>query len=401
MMCKIQSISEKIVNCFFKSSKLNYFIIFYCSYMVCCPPYFTTYVSGYIKTPLRLLGILFILFLYFFNVIYKQRISKLFVSAFIACLYFFIICVLNKNDYYYALYSNFIMALSSIALFEIYMNSNLKKEFILINYYSWMVSIFIFVAVFLIGGLDSLMNIYNRNNYVMFFIMYILFEKQLLLIDDKKSYKIVSYIMSIVIVLFSIITEAATASVVLIMIYAYIYLFDKIDLYKKLFSNFNIYLTVLIVFFFLLIFPGSHSPLVNIISKLFNKVAGFSGRSGWYDIDREIFLRRPIFGYGSRQYYNSLLGTFHASPHDFVFQYLIDGGIVGFALLVYCYKIVIETIKRKGNLNLVCYLLMVLFAFTLRNFFEAIGLNYVFFVLANIYFMYMTYDDDYISIKIV
>ena len=129
MKNKLFELSKFIINKIYEKTILSYFIIFYCSFMVCCPPFFITYVPGYIKTPLRLIGMFTILLIYVFFVIYKQRISKLFVFTFVMCLYFFIVCIINGNDYYYALYSNFLMTISAVALFEIYSNSNIKKIF--------------------------------------------------------------------------------------------------------------------------------------------------------------------------------------------------------------------------------------------------------------------------------
>ena len=294
MKNKLDDISRYIIERFHKDSIFNCFIMLYCSFMIYCPPYFTNYLPSNIKTPLRLIGISFILFLYFFYTIYKKRISKLFVFTFIMCLYFFVICIVNGNDYFYALYSNFFMTISAISLFEIYTNSELKLDFIKINYFLWLISIFIFVLVYL-SGYENLESMYNRNNYIMFIFIYILFEKQLMLMDNNKIYKIISYIMSVVLILFSIATGAATASVVLIVIYIYEYILDRNDIYKKVFDGFNIYAIVLLLYFMLMIFPGTHSPFANFVSQLFHKEESWSWRSMFYDIDRDLFMKRPIF----------------------------------------------------------------------------------------------------------
>ena len=386
----LKYISAYIIDKLQKKSIFNYMIILYSSFMICPPPYFVTYVPGYIKTPLRLIGIFFIIFLYFFFVIYKRRISKLFVSVFVMCLYFLIICLVNHNDYFYALYSNFFMTLSGIALFEIYTNSNLKKEFIKINYYSWLVSIIVFIIV-LITGYDNLAHMYYRDSYIMFIIIYLLFERAMLMMEDNKIYRIISYIMSVVLIVFSIASGALTSSIVLIIIYLYLYIFQKVDLYNKLFNNFNIYLLFVLLTFVLLIYPGSNSLLSDTISRLFGKADGLAGRDVIYDIDRALFLKKPIFGYGSMSDYTDLIGWNNA--HSFVFQYLIDGGIIGLLFLFNSLRLVLKAIYRKTNLK--HYLMLIFFAFLLRNLFEAIGLNYMFFILANICFFIDTFNADY------
>lgn len=398
MIIRLIDLSKIIIDKLQKNTIMNYIVILYSSFMICPPPYFVSYVPSYIKTPLRLLGIFFILFIYFFFVIYKRRISKLFVSVFVMCLYFLIICLVNHNDYFYALYSNFFMTLSGIALFEIYTNSNLKKEFIKINYYFWLVSIIVFIIV-LITGYDNLAHMYNRNNYIMFIIIYLLFERAMLMMEDNMMYRLISYIMSVVLIVFSIVIGSATTVSVLIIINSYVYIFDRVDLYKRKFDNFFLYAIALVLFFFLFIAPGSKSPIIDFVSALFHKQSGFSGRNVWNDVAREVILKRPIFGYGSMQEYYSLLGEEYVRPHNFVFQYLIDGGLIGLILLFNCYRIIINSIKRKTNIDLRNYLFIVLFAFTLRNLMEALGLNYLFYVLGHIYFFCSTTSEDYYTIQ--
>lgn len=395
-------LSKRIIDKLQENTVINSLIIFYCSFMIMSPPFFIAYFPSHIKTPLRLLGILFILIVYFFYIIYKKRISKLFVLAFLMCSYFLVVCIFNHNGFYSSLYSNFLMVLSGIALFEIYINSELKDSFIKMNYLYWLSVILLSIIGYLfqyekiitmVFGYWNYSFIYNRNIYLPFFIVYILFEKQYIFINKSKVYRIISYIMSILLVFFSILTGAAISTATLIIIYSYEYIFSKIVLYKRLFGNFRIYFIILLFIFFLLVFPGSNSPITNIISEIFHKEPGLSGRDAVYDIDRMFFLNNPIFGYGARDEYYSLIGV--PSAHSFVFQYLIDGGIIGLLLISINYKKIIDAIRRKIPFDLSCYLLLVLFAFTMRNLFEAIGLNYMFFPLASIYFSFNSHYEDY------
>ena len=165
-----------------------------------------------------------------------------------------------------------------------------------------------------------------------------------------------------------------------------------------MFDNFLVYSIIISLVFILLIYPGSQSLLANYISRLFNKTDGLSGRDVIYDVDRVLFLSKPIFGYGSMRDYTDLIGRSNA--HSFIFQYLIDGGIIGLLLLFNCYRIVINSINNKNSLNKRCYLFFMLFVFTIRNIMEAIGLNYLFYVLGIIYFMYEMHANDYYNIEI-
>ena len=61
---------------------------------------------------------------------------------------------------------------------------------------------------------------------------------------------------------------------------------------------------------------------------------------------------------------------------------------------------VVDCIKRKSDNNIRCYLYLMLFVFTIRNMMEAVGLNFIFFVLSSIYFMAETTEDDYFKFSI-
>ena len=364
------------------------------SIMVFCPPYYTRFVPGIIKTPFRLIALFILFVLYFAFVIYKKRISKLFIITFILCLYFLIINIIYKRSLSYSLYSNFLLTIGAIAIIELFLNSELKLDFIKFNYFFWMFNIFLFFLI-LLFSYKLYATIFNRNNYILLFIFFLLLERNLILEYNNKFVNNNSYFICFILILMSFISKASTTLFCFIIYYIYIHIINKYftKLRNKFLNNFNIYLLVVCLFFIIFVVFGTHSNLINIVSSLFKKSNEFSGRGKFYDAAVTMFLNKPIFGNGHNIEYEIW------NAHNFILQYLVEGGIVGFSLIVTSYILIIKTINRKTNLDVICYLFLVLFIFTLRNQLEALGLNYLYFILSYIYFYYKTCDKDYIKLE--
>ena len=388
MLSLIKKAANSIYLSIMSNKILNIFIIFYCSFMIYAPPYFVNFVPSSIKTPLRLLGMVFILLFFIIFTIHRARIEYLFIPVFLLCTYLVLLTVYKKTYFNVAIYSNFIMTLSGLSLFSIYMDSDYKKEFVIMNYSIWLISILIFFIV-LLFDYTAFTTMYNRNTYIMFYLTFFLFQEKLNILIENKKIKYLSMIMVFITLLITTLSHAATSMICVIFYILYKSLIQYNKNLSKLFKIFEspyIYILLLSLVFFLIIFPGTNSELSNIISRIMGKTEGLSLRSPIYDSDKIAIANNWLFGYGCQDTpgYQSIVNWY--DPHNFIFQYLIDGGVIALSLMLISFYFIHKNISLNSKYPIKSFLYFMFFVFLLRNMFEAIGLNYLYFYLANIYY---------------
>lgn len=366
---------------------LKSLVIAYISFMVYPSFVFLYYCDGRIKLLLRSIGFLMMLVLYTKYIIKQKRISRLFVSCIVLSLYLLIITIIKKGSLIYMLYSNFILVIIVLICCEYFFENNNQELFVKISFLYFSINNIVYLLHTFFVGDDSL--ILRRNHLILFYLPTIIYGYIISKNYNNKTYNCLIVISSAIIFINYFIRGGTTTFVVLLLIYLAIYINYKKFRIRSIFYNYQLYVFILAFFFVFFDCYIESNPFVSLLCRVLNKYVGFSGRDVIYSSAINVIQNNLIFGIGVIDSFAKYL--IWDSSHNFLFQYLIYGGIIALILLSTTIVITFKSIDRiKDNSYRFVYLI-ICFSFLLRNMFEDLGLNYLFYVLGLLY--YSNHDD--------
>lgn len=373
------------------------FLLTYVSFMIYPSHAFISFVDTKTKLILRAIAFLIVLILYLKELIQFKRISKLFILTSIISFYLAVITIVKHGAIDIALYSNMIILFSIFMSTELFYVESYRKEYVYINYillYFNLIILFVLNIIIHYGYYD---NMFNRNNFILYYFPLLVFEYIIKMDYDNKIWKVLRCISFIIILIISIRVGGTTSIICLSLVYLFIYLLKDKLINFKILSNWKTYYLFLLIVFVVFIYNIDKIQVANIISSLLNKTNGFSGRDQVYIGAKENILKNFFFGIGTQiEYYQIYNGLINA--HNFVFQYWIDGGTIGLILLLIPLTYTFVCANRLTNVADRYVYLMFLTIFIFRNMFEAIGLNYLFYTICIIHYMRF-HNDEYIYLK--
>lgn len=361
--------------------------IAYISFMIYPSILFLYYCDTKTKLMLRVIGFLMMLVLYIRYILKQRRISRLFISCMALSIYLLINTIINNGSLTFMLYSNFILVIMVLICCEYFFETDNQELFVKINLIYLFINNIVYLLHTIIITEDGL--ILRRNHLILFYLPAIIYGFIITRNYSDNKFTVLNCISLIVILINYFIRGGAATFVALLLIYvALIIYYKRIKLFS-MFYNYKLYLFVLAIFFIFFDCYIESNPLVNVMCRLLNRIGGFSGRDYIYSSAIKVIKNNYIFGIGVIDSFAKYL--IWDSSHNFLFQYLIYGGIIALILLSTTIVITFKSIDRiKDNSYRFVYLI-ICFSFLLRNMFEDLGLNYLFYVLGLLY--YSNHDD--------
>lgn len=161
----------------------------------------------------------------------------------------------------------------------------------------------------------------------------------LYLIDERKLDKKNGYVNILFLIIISIITSARTG------VFSFIVVFAIFVLPKFLYYLIYKFPRVIILILALIVLAGSSVTLVGRVRG--NRKFSDSGRGALNREAFNIFLERPIFGvgFGSKNY-SEISGML---PHNLIFQYLAQGGLILSIPLFIILAMILSIVKKKDG----------------------------------------------------
>ena len=373
------------------------FLLTYVSFMIYPSHAFISFVDTKTKLVLRGIAFLIVCVLYIGELIKTKRISKLFVLTSILSIYLVIVTFVKHGAKEIALYSNMIILFSIFMSVELFYLKSYRKEYVYIN------CILLYINLIILLILNTCIhygyndNLFNRNNFILYYFPLLIFEYIIKIDYDNNIWKVLRCISFIIILIISIRVGGTTSIICLILFYLLVYLLQERLVNIKFLTNWKVYYLFLLIVFVVFIYNIDKIQITNFISSILNKANGFSGRDQVYIGAKEHIFKNFFFGIGTQtEYYNIYNGLINA--HNFIFQYWIDGGTIGliFLLLPITFAFVCTSRLKVASDRYVS--LVFLTIFLLRNMFEAIGLNYLFYTICIIHYIRF-HQNEYIYLK--
>ena len=308
---KIYSILEKKI--------IQKGLIFCLIFMIYPPPFFLASVDIKLRICLRIISFLLIFFIYIINIISKKKISRFFIITSIFLLYLLIITLLKSGDIYKS-FGIIVITIAEFMLYEFFLDSKLKKNFIEVCYFYY-IFIIIFSVLFHFINTNLIINV-NRNHYIQYIFPLLFFEYYISINYDNKLYIRLRYFSLISVIFLSILAGSMTGIVVVAFAYLYLYYIGKKEIKLLLINNWKFQFILLLLFFMICVWFGDLNPIPDIISMIFGKGKGFSYRTNLVIYARETILKSPLFGYGVRNLQQVGFLDYAGNAHNFFLQYL-------------------------------------------------------------------------------
>ena len=374
---------------------LKSLVIAYISFMVYPSIIFLYYCDDVIKLLLRAIGFLMMLVLYIKYIIEQKRVSRLFISCIVLSLYLLIITIIKNGSLIYMLYSNFILVIIALICCEYFFETNNQELFVKISFLYFSINNIVYLLHTIFVGNDSL--ILRRNHLILFYLPTIIYGYIIGKDYNNKTYNYLIAISSAIIFINFFIRGGTTTFVVLLLIYLAILIYYKKFKLRPIFYNYQLYLIILVFFFVFFDCYIESNYLVNLLCGIINKYPGFSGRDSIYLSAIKVIQNNLICGIGVIESFSHYL--IWDSSHNFIFQYLIYGGVIALVLLTITIVVIFKSINCIKEKPYRFVYLIICFSFLLRCMFEDLGLNYLYYILGLLY--YSNHDDynKYIYLK--
>lgn len=126
---------------------------------------------------------------------------------------------------------------------------------------------------------------------------------------------------------------------------------------QKMLNPAVIVLVSIVLYYFVL--SGENSILGTLVSKYFGKDLTFTGRSYVWARCLDLFLQKPMSGYGyvNSDEFFSLIGVgIGAHPHNYLLAWLFYGGVFSLVFVAIAYFILIKSVKKNTSVQARVYL---------------------------------------------
>ena len=281
-------------------------------------------------------------------------------------------------------------------LYEVFSDTQYKEDFVKTSYLYYLMNC-LMIVLFMIFKFELIETV-NRNHYIQYIFPLLILEYYIYLYYNNDLYKIIRFISIVIVVILSIIAGSVTGNVVVFIAYIYMYVLSRTNFSFKILYNWKLQFIFLCLFFILCVWLADKNPIPNIISRIFLRTDGFSGRTGIISLARNMIMNNILFGVGMRNFYDLGLIYFYGNVHNMFLQYLGYGGIVGLALLllniIYTYITLDKNCQNKSK-----PVWIVLFSlFLMRAMFEEVPLYHYYITVALLYYLNVS-DFDYIYLK--
>ena len=209
----------------------------------------------------------------------------------------------------------------------------------------------------------------------------------LTIIYSKITKKNIYYLGFVLPIILFFLVSSANLKLVTILIFASL-------IFSKLLKNrlsFVMIISLMFVFLgsiFLSVYNGVDNPILQVIGKLSNRDATFTGRTYLWQEGIHLFIKNPILGQGIGFVDHIKIWGGYFTTHNLYIEYLVNSGIVGGIL----FGLVIFFVSKKilNNYNNSTYAdIMFIFIALLAYFFVEAGINivYYFCVFSTIYYL--------------
>lgn len=126
----------------------------------------------------------------------------------------------------------------------------------------------------------------------------------------------------------------------------------KIDRFKKIRVPLSLFIVLALLgnLFVLFVYSGGSFPLIDVfIEKFLGRSTSFTGRTPIWEKAIEMFLERPVIGYGFRPTVTRADGFVAMHAHNMILQRLTATGIIGLILFVVFHIILIFKMDKMEN----------------------------------------------------
>ena len=348
----------------------------------------------YGKLAIRLIPMFAVCLLYLIKVLKYKRINIYNILIFVLIIATAIISLSHRTvDIEGTLYQNSIIAFSLLCLVSI----GIENDYVIfckISYVYLYLIVVINILFSIVLNSEILAFLFtNKENAFIYNFPLILFG---FILQEKKAFKkielfnIISYFL---IISWSIYTKTLGTFFSLTLLIVFKLFFNK-QKYKIL--NVWIYIVVVVLFMVIFVLPGANNPFMNIVSRLFGKELGFSGRDVIYGTTINSIKNSLLFGYGFISTEYSMELTQIGKPHNMFLDYLLYYGIILFVYYLYVIRYVIITIVKNNVKTISRFLLFALFCLYFKGMIESAMQDKVVYWLSLLYYFNDNYKDNYI-----
>ena len=381
---------KNTINLMVNSDIVSAFVMAYCFFAVYCPPFAKLVFQPSILQSMRILGFVMIFIFYFAKVIIRKRISFLVLSSSMFALYILFMSYLNHSaDSVIYLYQ-VINLICAVLINDIFSSDNKKYLFYIVVLFvlsSYLLAdIILYIINFITTNHGYQYYIYSNRNVMFVYLIPIFLLYNFFINSKYRHYYVIVVSISI---LYNIIHQAFTSSIVFIVFIIYNYYLNKNKNIYNFQTSFTLMLIIVSFIFFSLVYFGTSSIFVIIAEKISNvipKLQSLYDRAEIYDVVRDYCLIHPFFGYGYKYYYDGVevYRRNFVLTHNTIFDILIYGGIfaiIGFFINQY---IVVDNCKYDKKYQ--AYIIFSLLCITLRDMFESTSLYFIFFNYGLLYY---------------
>lgn len=134
------------------------------------------------------------------------------------------------------------------------------------------------------------------------------------------------------------------------------------------------------------------------LTKLLGRDVTFTGRTTIWDAAIELFIERPIFGYGYVQDATArshFLGLFN-KPHNIYFSAVYYGGLIGLLLMISSFILSFKSLLGRRN-EIAVFMALFLFLVLIEGIFESIGNGGLTLLVAPLVMTYCTPSFDVVT----
>lgn len=128
-------------------------------------------------------------------------------------------------------------------------------------------------------------------------------------------------------------------------------------LIQKMLNPAVLVLASIILYYFVL--SGENSILGTLVSQYFGKDLTFTGRSYVWARCLELFVQKPIVGYGyvnSDEFFKLIGVGIGAHPHNYLLAWLFYGGAISLVFVIIAYFVLIKRVKKSTSIQARVYL---------------------------------------------
>ena len=208
----------------------------------------------------------------------------------------------------------------------------------------------------------------NRNSYTEISLLYIV--SNMYLWNKNKKHSLYYICTTAIAVYTTYLTHSATGTVSMVILFALSLLYA----YKGVLIPFRLFVIgYAVIFVMLIIMQSADVPFLELITDIFQKDIGMTGRTKIWEKSIKLITEYPVFGRGFDTYALYKEGVYENDPHNSILYILLTQGAVGLTILLGVFGRVISKAKNiiKSN-QLAAYMYIFIIVWMIRGLTESI-----------------------------